>query len=332
MRVAVDAFNLAADRRGMGRFARAVLEDFGAFEDLTLALIARDERDALGLREEFALETLPLRQAQKQWFDAAWYPWNGMRFEVAPFAVVTMHDAFAFTYPARDFVGRWKEQRPIRRASKLARELTAVSRWSASELARELGVDPSRFSITPPSPDPFFSPVDAQVTEPYVFAVGAPDKRKNVAFLIDAWHTAFPNKEVDLHVAGSLNDADERRAAECGVQRSRPNDVALRDLYGRALVVAVPSIAEGYGLMSVEAMACGAAVIAADAAALPEACDGAAMLLPTDDPQVWSQALRSLAADQQALAELRAKSLARAARIDRTQSARTIAALLRRSL
>lgn len=333
MRVAVDAFNLAADRRGMGRFARSTLPRLALFEDIALTLIARDERSAAELRDEFSFEILALRQARAQWFDAAWYPWNGMRFEVAPFSVVTMHDAFAFTHPARDFVGRWKEQRPIRRAAKIARELTAVSRWSASELSRELKIDAARFAITPPVPDEFFRPVPpAQNASRYFFAVGGPDERKNVSLLIRAWREAFPQRDVMLHVAGNLNEADERCAAENGAERSRPDDARLRELYSGALAVAIPSTSEGYGLMSVEAMACGAAVLAADSAALPEACDGAALLLPPHDARAWSAALRSLANDASAVAGLREKSLARAARVDRAGSANVIAALLRRSL
>ena len=42
-----------------------------------------------------------------------------------------------------------------------------------------------------------------------------------------------------------------------------PDDIALRALYRMARVVAMPSLAEGYGLVAIEAQACGAAVIAA---------------------------------------------------------------------
>jgi len=333
VRVAVDAFNLVADRRGMGRFTRTILRQLPEAGDIELSLIARNQRDAQALRAELPFDVIELKHAKTRSFESAWYPWNGMRFEVAPFSVVTMHDAFAFTQPARDLVGRWKEQHPIRRAAKRARELTAVSHWSASELSRELRIDASRFAITPNVPDPVFSPVAPRANiAPYVFAVGGTDKRKNIALLIDAWDAAFPDRSVALHIAGNLNDADEQCAARCSVQRSRPDDARLRELYAGALLVAVPSTGEGYGLMSVEAMACGAAVLAADAAALPEACDGAALLLPPHDVRAWSEALRSLAYDDARVAEYRSKSLARVARIDRTQSARIIAELLRRSL
>lgn len=332
MRVAVDAFNLPADRRGMGRFTRTVLQTLRAEADIELVLIARNARDARALAAETALEAIALRVASRRTFDAGWFPWNGMRFALAPWNVVTMHDAFAFTRPARGFVARWKEQRPIRRAARQAGALTTVSHWSARELASVLLLNEERFFITPPVPDPFFRPVAAQTAQkPYVFLLGGTDERKNVGMLVEAWRRAFPDREIDLHVGGTLNARDEETARRAGAIRSKPDDEKLRALYSQALLVAVPSSGEGYGLMSVEAMACGAAVVAADAAALPEACDNAALLVPPDDTDEWARALRELASQPQRVAELRERSARRVARIDRTAAARSIAALLRRS-
>ncbi|MGC2130382.1 MAG: glycosyltransferase, partial [Candidatus Aquilonibacter sp.] len=81
-----------------------------------------------------------------------------------------------------------------------------------------------------------------------------------------------------------------------------------------------------------EAMACGAPVIASDASALPEACDGAAKLVPPFDVNAWALALRAIADDADMRAVMRERSLARAARIDRNAPARLTLALLRRSL
>ena len=47
----------------------------------------------------------------------------------------------------------------------------------------------------------------------------------------------------------------------------------------------MPSLYEGFGLPCVEAMAAGTPVVAADRAALPETCGGAALLADPDDPR-----------------------------------------------
>jgi glycosyltransferase involved in cell wall biosynthesis len=53
----------------------------------------------------------------------------------------------------------------------------------------------------------------------------------------------------------------------------------------------MPSVYEGFGLPCLEAMACGAPVVAADAGALPETCGDAAWLVPAEDPDAFAAAL-----------------------------------------
>ena len=65
----------------------------------------------------------------------------------------------------------------------------------------------------------------------------------------------------------------------------------LPELYRGAAVFAMPSLYEGFGLPCVEAMAAGVPVVAADRAALPEACGGAALLADPDDEEAFADAL-----------------------------------------
>jgi glycosyltransferase involved in cell wall biosynthesis len=332
VRVAVDAFNLVADRRGMGRYARTILTDFRERADLAITLLVRDPSHVPILQNEFGCAVETARAARTRRFDAVWYPWNGVRFELPAPKMVTVHDAFAFTHPAGDPIARWRERRPIRRALRIADRLATVSDWSANELARACAVDASRFSIIAPVPDPFWQPMPAQpVLRPYVLFVGGPDERKNAVTLFGAFERAFPDGDVTLVVAGTLRDADEATLRDSNIvhDRVRPDDEHLRELYQHAYAVAIPSVAEGYGIMAVEAMACGAAVIAADAAALPESCDGAALLVPPLDRDAWSAALRRVIEDDALRADLRRRSLARAARIDRDAPANQTLRLLR---
>ena len=60
------------------------------------------------------------------------------------------------------------------------------------------------------------------------------------------------------------------------------NDEQLADLYRAAAVVCVPSLYEGFGLPILEAMACGAPVVASNRGAMPEvAGEGAIVTDPT---------------------------------------------------
>lgn len=332
MRLAVDAWNLADDRRGMGRYVRRVLCDWSDDEALDLTLIVRKPAQQALLEEEFPF---PVALVANEAYDAVWYPWNAVRFDVpGARSTVLFHDAFAFTQPHRDFIARWREQSPIRRAMERADERATNSRWSASELARVFKRSTGDFTVISPVPDPFWQPVPERRPSLYVLVVAGPEERKNLPTLVRAFARAFPRRECELVIVGNVSAADgwllERSAVRH--ERVRATDAELRILYSGALAVAVPSTAEGYGLMAVEAMACGAPVIASNSSALPEACDGAAILVPPNDVEAWAFALERVVHDGTLRETMREQSLARAARIDRAEPARLTLALIRRSL
>jgi len=272
----------------MGRFARSVLRGLREFDDIAVTLIARDLPEAIQLHEELSMRAAPLRDARGERFDALWYPWNGVRFELRTPSFVTMHDAFAFTQPHRNRIARYREQAPIRRALRTCSALTTVSAWSASELARVFSVPANRFEIVAPVAEAYWHAVAVTAQERYILFVAGPEPRKNAAMLIAAFERAFARGDAVLVVVGTLHERDEAALRHILHRRVHPSDAQLRELYCAAAAVAIPSLAEGYGVMSLEAMACGAPVIASDAAALPEACAGAALLLPPGDVKRWA--------------------------------------------
>ncbi|HET9095366.1 MAG TPA: glycosyltransferase family 1 protein [Candidatus Baltobacteraceae bacterium] len=316
VRLGVDAFNLEADRRGMGRLVRQTLEDLQRLQTQVLLIKRAPAQDAIMPRD---LPRLHL--------DAVWYPWNAMRFAPHAPSIVTINDPFAFTYPHRSAVARWREQAPIRRAIRRADCIFTISNWGAGELRRLFHVRPERLRVVHPAVDAFWHPVAGVERAPYVLFVGGPDARKNAGLLFEAYDAAFGDGGPRLVVAGTLNAADERRLTAMRAPRERvtPNDDELRALYSGALAVAVPSLAEGFGLPVVEAMACGAPVLASDASALPEAAGGAALLLPPQDVNAWSEALRRIAGDAQLRTQLRERGFER---VRRMPSSATASALL----
>jgi glycosyltransferase involved in cell wall biosynthesis len=91
-------------------------------------------------------------------------------------------------------------------------------------------------------------------------------------------------------------------------------DEDLRALYSGAVCTVLPSLAEGFGLPPLEAMACGCPVVVSNAGALPEIAGGAAVVVDPGDVEELARALHALAGDAAARAELSALGLARAAR------------------
>jgi len=329
--LAVDAFNLGADRRGMGRYVRRVLAGLQALGESDVRLVVRDPRRSQALAGEFDYPLIEPRDLRRTPAAAVWYPWNGMRFSPHAPSIVTIYDPFAFTFAHKNVIARLREQLPIRRALRDANAIATISQWSAAELRRIFGIAPGRLAIVPPAVDPFWRPVPAQRESDYVLFVAGPEARKNAGLLFAAFGEAFSGERVELIVAGELNAEDERAFAQLAARkrRVRPEDHELRTLYSDALAVAVPSYAEGYGIPAIEAMACGAPVIAADAAALPEACGGAAVLVASDDLIAWRDALRRVYVDAEFRGQVRAASLARVREFDPIAPARRLLEIAR---
>jgi glycosyltransferase involved in cell wall biosynthesis len=306
-RLAIDAANLAHDHRGMGRVVRPIVH--AALDDPRFAVTFLAQRKQYeALRTEFG-RGIRLRATntarRRGLYDVVWLPFNGMRFACAAPTLVTIYDVFAFTEPARGVVARWREQAPIRRAARRATRVVTISRWSAEQIVSVLHVDPQRIVVVPPRPDPFFFPGSGDSLPPnlrgrrFVLFVGGPEQRKNAATLIEACAKALRAPDELLAVVGNLSAADEQRLRAYGVPfvRLRADDVLLRALYRNAALVAVPSRAEGFGLVAAEAMACGAPVIAANAAALPETTGDAALLVDPENVDAWAVAIRRMLDD-----------------------------------
>ncbi|HUK63275.1 MAG TPA: glycosyltransferase family 1 protein [Dongiaceae bacterium] len=157
----------------------------------------------------------------------------------------------------------------------------------------------------------------------YVLYVGARKRHKNLELLIDAWGAMTATERPPLVLSGGswrAGDPLARRARARGVEPAvhfsgaLVGDSDLACLYAGAMLYVQPSLAEGFGLPPLEAMACGAPVLSSDAGALPEVLNGAARLLPPRDPEAWAAAVTTLLGDPAERGRLVAAGLARAAR------------------
>ncbi len=170
-----------------------------------------------------------------------------------------------------------------------------------------------------------------------MLAVGTLEPRKNLGRLLDA----YARLDADLRQAHPLviaggggwkNEALLARCAEIGTAyRLEPDgDADLSLLYSAAAVFVYPSLAEGFGLPVIEAMACGAPVITSNVSSMPEVAGDAAWLIDPLDTEDLRDALDELLAHPDHRQRLRALGRQRAATFSWAETARRTLALYRR--
>jgi glycosyltransferase involved in cell wall biosynthesis len=216
------------------------------------------------------------------------------------------------------------EFHPVGMQAAVARRLDAVitsSRASASQIERDFGVARERLRMLGNGIDTeLFRPDPAVPRSPTeLLCIGrASDPNKGVTLLVEA--LAQLPREVRLVLVDEDHALHEGRrlAAALGVGdrlaiTGRVGTEELVHLYRRAALVVVPSLYEGFGLPAVEAMACGAPVVAAAAGALPEVmatCRGG-LVVPRGDAGALAKAIATLLEQPEARARLGAEARGR---------------------
>jgi glycosyltransferase involved in cell wall biosynthesis len=178
--------------------------------------------------------------------------------------------------------------------------------------------------------------VDSQLFRPgpertpgEVLFVGTVQPRKNLTAVRDAVAavgglilTMVVGPTHDRPDSGALLDAALAPLPGTVVRREvAPTDEALALLMARCAVFCLPSLAEGFGLPALEAMACGAAVVVSDRGALPEVVADGGLVVPLEGTAL-PDALREVVADPGRAAELGARARSRALELTWERTAR----------
>lgn len=204
--------------------------------------------------------------------------------------LVVIFDLHPLTHPEYFVPGfvRWSRL-AMPRLVRVPPRVAVISEHVRDQIVNRLRVDPARVDIVPPAVgSPFIDwplgDLDAISGDQCVF-VGGDKAQKNLAFVLGFWPDIHRRLGLELVVTErAVGSRIERRGEDpAGVRRViDPSDEELAALYAKSLCLLWPSLAEGYGIPLLEAMACGTPFLSADVGAARELALVPNQVLPLD--------------------------------------------------
>jgi glycosyltransferase involved in cell wall biosynthesis len=232
-------------------------------------------------------------------------------------SVLTLHDLSPWMW--RRAAKRVRRRTPVLLELGIATMIVTPGEAVRKQAIERFRLRPERVVAVPEAAAAWFRPVASAPATPYFLFVGTLEPRKNLPALVEAWREVRRHHPVDLVLAGRRRADFPALPEEPGLRiMGEVADEKLPQLYSGALAFVYPSLYEGFGLPVLEAMQCGAGVIASRAVA--EAAGDAAVY--ADTPQELARAMREAAARPEWRAELGARSLARAREFSWERTAR----------
>jgi glycosyltransferase involved in cell wall biosynthesis len=341
LNVAFDATSIPGQRVGAGVYVAELLRAFDRLDVDVHALVnARDARELSSMAKQAVLHAvrIPNRPARLLWSqlvlparirrlrpDVFHGPHYTLPARLGCASVVTFHDPTFFTLPRlheRSKVAYFT--RAARSGIARASRVIAVSEYARAGAVEHGRADPAKVETVYEGVDPARYHPDGEGRpfdfEPYILFVGAIEPRKDVPTLIAAYEAlARGGLEHQLVVVGP--PAWGSAAVEAAVDRLRAGKVHRLsfvpeerkiELYRRASVFVYPSIAEGFGLPVLEAMACGAPVVTTTGSAPEEIAGDSALLVPPQNADALRDAIHRVLTDTALAADLAGRGIARA--------------------
>ncbi|MBI5650018.1 MAG: glycosyltransferase family 4 protein [Chloroflexi bacterium] len=257
--------------------------------------------------------------------------------------VFTLHDLIFQFFPAYHLpLNKWFLTNAMPHFLKRADAIIAVSEWTKRDAIRLYNLPPEKITVIYEAADPALKPVNdpgiianARAryanNQPFVFFVSTIEPRKNIRALVDALKIlrarGFPQRLLIAGRKGWLYQPTFDHVKQTGMEDlvsflDFVPDVDLRALYAACDAFVFPSLYEGFGLPSLEALSCGAPVVCANNSSLPEVVGDAAVLIDPHDPGDIARAVERVITDRAWRAELRTRGFAQAAKFSWERAAR----------
>ncbi len=352
LRLAIDGRVLVMKPTGIGRYARSLLRAMALTRGKRLKAVffthrrimdhsfwpgTLDQRvlrfpDPMLLRPWWDERLLPQAiEEDRETFDLYFSPLSVIPAKLKMPSVATVHDLAFLRFPeVQPWKYRFYWRRAMKRTVAQATRLIAVSHSTRRDLAGFYPGAEEKTTVVHEAPDPQYLKPQAEQAESseqmrslgrYFLMVGTVEPRKNYTFLLRIIEQVFQApgcEDLKLVIAGGAGWSStqlERQMAALGdrlVWLDYVEFTHLPALYRGALALVFPTLYEGFGLPTVEAMAVGTPVVASNVSSLPEVVGSGGLLLPLDREKPWVENLVRIAASEPLRREMSERAITQA--------------------
>jgi len=199
--------------------------------------------------------------------------------------IVFLHDIYCEYFPddftsKRDKIIRVYNRWQYRLIANKAKQIATVSFFTKNQIERAYNIDPDRIKVIYSSWNHFRNIIEdisifnkfPILSKPFYFSLGSLSKRKNIKWILEY---AKKHPELTFAISGTslstvkVNELDGKIPQNI-VLLGYLDDSKVKALMTRCKAFLLPSYYEGFGLTPLEALSCGAQIIIAKAASLPE--------------------------------------------------------------
>ncbi len=361
MRIAIDAHSVGAKLAGNESYATNLIEALAQVDSVneyTLYVTTAEARARFSQRwPNFRIQTtlphtplirIPLTLAtelRKRPVDVLHVQFTAPPFSPCP-VVVSVHD-LSFEHLPQTFNRRSRTQLrlTVRHSVRRAARILTLSEHTRRDMIETYGTSPERITAIPLAAPSYFGRVREErelqrvrhiygIEGDYILCVSSIQPRKNLPRLVRAYESLRnkrgPGKLPKLVLVGkcawlydeTLRSIEEGRMKDSVILTGYVPQSDLPALYSGSICFVYPSYFEGFGLPPLEAMKCGAPVIAGNRTSLPEVVGDAGILVDPYDVNAIAAAIERLIDDPDYRQQLRVKGLARSSVFDWNETAR----------
>ena len=349
LRIAFNGQRLAGQRLGVGRYIEYMLRHWArlvqADEEVTVFVRRPLEDDLRALHPNVRTVLLDSRMSGIPWenlhlpraaarHDVLFCPAYSGPVSFTGRTVVATHSVNEIVPGLHTWTYRQSYARLFRHCARRATRVIVPSTAIRDAVVDRYGVPDERVAIIPQGADDAFRPVTDEAVKravrekyfgadrPYLLFVGKANARRNIPMLVRAFAALRTSRRIPhgLLLFGPVTDGlplgdlcRELGLSGDVVQTDGKVDrhTDLVPIYAAADVFVHPSEQEGWSITTVEAMACGTPVIAADRGGLGEVARGHALMMETPSVEALVDAIARVLDDDTLRADLGRRAVAR---------------------